>query len=82
MESMSDAVIEDTPQKSKSRNPVLSQDSHESEGLLMKIDVIGNHFLDCQYTVCDLQQLIPPTFTLGVSQEMKQAMPKGLVLVD
>ncbi|KAJ8430357.1 hypothetical protein Cgig2_020427 [Carnegiea gigantea] len=49
MEATSDAIIIDTPKKSK---------------------------------MYDLPQFTPPSFNLGVSQEEKQALPKGVVLVD
>ncbi|KAJ8423827.1 LOW QUALITY PROTEIN: hypothetical protein Cgig2_017390 [Carnegiea gigantea] len=49
--SMSDALIRETPKKSKSKTRVLSQGSYESEGL-------------------------------RVSQEEKQTLPKGVILVD
>ncbi|KAJ8438218.1 hypothetical protein Cgig2_011580 [Carnegiea gigantea] len=44
-ESMSNALIRDTHKKSKSKTPVLLQDSYESKGFLMEIDVIRKHFV-------------------------------------
>ncbi|KAJ8425624.1 LOW QUALITY PROTEIN: hypothetical protein Cgig2_018409 [Carnegiea gigantea] len=43
-ESVSDALIRDTPKRSKSRMPVLLQGSYESEGFLMQIDTSEKHF--------------------------------------
>ncbi|KAJ8431132.1 hypothetical protein Cgig2_010065 [Carnegiea gigantea] len=38
-------VRKDVPEKSKSRTPVLSQDSYEIEGFLMEIDTLEKHFM-------------------------------------
>ncbi|KAJ8429605.1 hypothetical protein Cgig2_008835 [Carnegiea gigantea] len=45
VESVSDVLIRDTPKRSKSRTPVLSQDSYESEGSLMQINTIEKYFV-------------------------------------
>ncbi|KAJ8421086.1 LOW QUALITY PROTEIN: hypothetical protein Cgig2_010320 [Carnegiea gigantea] len=81
-ESVSDALIRDTPKRSKSRTPVLLQDSYESEGFLMQIDAIEKHFAGSQDKVHDFPQFAIPSFNLGVSQEEKEPLPKGVVVVD
>ncbi|KAJ8421370.1 hypothetical protein Cgig2_025253 [Carnegiea gigantea] len=45
-ESIGDALTRDKPWRSKSRTPVLLQDSYESEAFLMKIDAIEKNFED------------------------------------
>ncbi|KAJ8424231.1 hypothetical protein Cgig2_007457 [Carnegiea gigantea] len=67
MESISDALIGDMPKKSKSRAP---------------IDAIAKHFVCSRDTVRNFSQFTPPNFSLGISQGKKQALPKGVILVD
>ncbi|KAJ8424153.1 hypothetical protein Cgig2_001615 [Carnegiea gigantea] len=67
-ESMNDALTRDRPKTWKSRTPVLSQDSYESEGFLMQIDAIEKNFFAI------------PSFSLRVSQEEKESLPKGVVV--
>ncbi|KAJ8427652.1 LOW QUALITY PROTEIN: hypothetical protein Cgig2_010665 [Carnegiea gigantea] len=69
----SDALISKRPNKSNSRILVLLQDSYESEGFLMDIE---KHFVGSRAT------FTPPSFSLGVSHEEKEALPKGVVIVD
>ncbi|KAJ8439006.1 hypothetical protein Cgig2_013002 [Carnegiea gigantea] len=82
VESTTDALISDRPKKSKSGTPVVSQDSYELEGSLIKINSIEKHFVVSRDTVHDFSQFTPPSFSLGVSQEEKEALPKGVVIVD
>ncbi|KAJ8422894.1 hypothetical protein Cgig2_025985 [Carnegiea gigantea] len=67
VESGSDALISDRPKRSKSRALVLSQDSFESDEFLMDIDEIEKR---------------APEISLGVSQEEKKVLPKGVLVVD
>ncbi|KAJ8439650.1 hypothetical protein Cgig2_021662 [Carnegiea gigantea] len=68
-ESVSDALIRDTPKRSKSRMPVIWQDSYESEGFLMQINAIEKYFVGSGDKVHDFPQFAIPSFSLGVSQE-------------
>lgn len=81
-ESVSDALIGDMPKASKSRTPVLSQDSYKSEGFLMQIDAIEKQFMGSREKVHDFPQLAIPSFILRVSQKEKEALPEGVVVVD
>ncbi|KAJ8430873.1 hypothetical protein Cgig2_011336 [Carnegiea gigantea] len=74
----SDALIGDMTNKLKSRSWVVSQDSYESEGVLMEIDAIEKHFMGSQDTVHDFLKFTPPSFTPGE----KEALPKGVVIAD
>ena len=83
MELMSNMLIQDVPKKSNSITILLSQYSYESEEFLtMEIDMIEKHFMGSQYTVHDFSHFKSPSFSLGVSQEKKQVLPKGVILVD
>ncbi|KAJ8437685.1 hypothetical protein Cgig2_028623 [Carnegiea gigantea] len=75
-ESVSDALIRDMPKRSNSRMLVLSQDSYESEGFLMQIDIIEKHFAGSR------DKFAIPSFSLRVSQEAKESLPEGVVTVD
>ncbi|KAJ8420015.1 hypothetical protein Cgig2_020041 [Carnegiea gigantea] len=74
--SVSDALIRDTRKRSKSRTPVLSQDSFESEGFLMQINVIPKHFGGSR------DKFAIPSFSVSVSQEKKESLPEGAVIID
>ncbi|KAJ8430652.1 hypothetical protein Cgig2_000643 [Carnegiea gigantea] len=81
-ESMSDALISDRTNKSRSRSPVLSQDSYESKGFFIEIDAIGKHFVGSQDTMHDFLKFTSPNLILRVSQNKKEALPKGVVILD
>ncbi|KAJ8420504.1 hypothetical protein Cgig2_024709 [Carnegiea gigantea] len=76
VESVSDALIRYLPKRSKSRMPILSQDSYESEGFLMQIDAIEKHLMRSR------DKFAIPSSSLGVSQEEKEPMFEGVVVVD
>ncbi|KAJ8426238.1 hypothetical protein Cgig2_018523 [Carnegiea gigantea] len=76
MESVSDAHIRDTLKRSKSRTLVLLQDSYEFEGFLMQIDAIEKHFADSR------DKFTIPRLSLGVSQEEKESLLEGVIIVD
>ncbi|KAJ8446011.1 hypothetical protein Cgig2_012355 [Carnegiea gigantea] len=80
--SVSDALIKDTPNRSKSKTPILSQDSFELEGFLKQIDVIEKHFAGSRDKVHDFSQFAIPSFSLGVSQEKKGPLSEGIFVVD
>ncbi|KAJ8431994.1 hypothetical protein Cgig2_005923 [Carnegiea gigantea] len=71
-ESVSDALISDRPKRSRSRTPILLQDSFESEGFLMQIDEIEKNYTGSRDKVHDFPQFDIPSFDLGVSQEEKE----------
>ena len=48
----------------------------------MEIDAIEKHFVGSRDSMHDLPKFTPPNFTHGVSQEEKEALPKGVVIVD
>ncbi|KAJ8426722.1 LOW QUALITY PROTEIN: hypothetical protein Cgig2_004221 [Carnegiea gigantea] len=68
MESMSDARIRDTPNTSKR--------------FLIQINAIGMHFKGYQDKVHDFPQFTISSFSLRVSQEEKESLPKGVIIVD
>ncbi|KAJ8424087.1 hypothetical protein Cgig2_012695 [Carnegiea gigantea] len=78
VESTSDALIDDKTNKSNSR----SSGSYESEGFLMENDEIEKHFVGPRDKVHDFPKFIPPSFTLRLSQEGKEALPKRVIIVD
>jgi len=80
-ESVSDTLISDSPKRSRSRIPVLSQDSFESDGFLIQIDEIEKNYTGARDEVHDFPQFDVPSFSLGVSQEEKKALPRGVVVV-
>ncbi|KAJ8435257.1 hypothetical protein Cgig2_009390 [Carnegiea gigantea] len=46
------------------------------------IDAIEKHFAGSQDKMHDLPQFAIPSFSLGVSQEEKELLPEGIVIVD
>ncbi|KAJ8425615.1 hypothetical protein Cgig2_005294 [Carnegiea gigantea] len=81
-ESVSDALINDRSNRPRSRTLVLSQDSFESDGFPIQIYEIEKNYMGSRDKVHDFPQFDVPSFSLGVSQEEKQALPEGIVVVD
>ncbi|KAJ8434371.1 hypothetical protein Cgig2_031617 [Carnegiea gigantea] len=81
-ESVSDALISDRPKRSRSRTSVPSQDSVESDGFLMQIDEIEKNYTGSQDKMHPFPQFGILSFSLGMSQEEKEVLPKGVLVVD
>ncbi|KAJ8431502.1 hypothetical protein Cgig2_003251 [Carnegiea gigantea] len=73
----SDALFKERPKKLR----VETRYSHKI-WFLMEIDVIKKHFMSSRDTLRDFPRFTPPSFRLGVSQQAKWALPKGVILVD
>ena len=78
---MSDALNSDMPKKLKSRTPSTLANLYEWTGFLMEIDAIEKHFVSSLDRVHKFLQFTAPSFSLGVSQEQNQAMPKRVNLI-
>ncbi|KAJ8419974.1 hypothetical protein Cgig2_015297 [Carnegiea gigantea] len=77
-----DVLISDRPKRLRSRTPILSQDSFESDRFLMQIDEIEKNYMGSQDKMHHFPQFDIPSFSLGVSQEEKEVLPEGVLIVD
>ncbi|KAJ8423745.1 hypothetical protein Cgig2_031335 [Carnegiea gigantea] len=81
-ELVSDPLISDRPKRSRSRTPVPLQDSVESDGSLMQIDEIEKNYTGSRDKMHHFPQFDIPSFSLRVSQEEKEVLLEGVLIVD